>query len=63
MERKIIEKIETYMSIDIYDNGYAEETPFTMILDISNVKPGEIELEDERKMSYLWRKYSKSSEK
>lgn len=64
MERKIIKKIEPYMSVDFYEeedeNEDYEETPFSMIMDLSSMRPGELEIEDEIKRGYLWKKYKKN---
>jgi len=42
------------ISIDPY-----YECSFASTLDISDMTPGEIEIEDEIKMGYLWQKYKK----
>ena len=60
MERKSEETIEGYMSVDFHENQTSKEkSPFSLIMDISEIKPGELELEDEIKMGYLWEKYVK----
>jgi hypothetical protein len=62
LEKKIEETIEDYMSVDFDETESIEErSPFSLIMDLSDVKPGEIEIEDEIKMGYLWKKYSKKS--
>ncbi|MHA1687719.1 MAG: hypothetical protein ACTSUN_00020 [Promethearchaeota archaeon] len=59
MEKKVIKSIEKYMRTDFY----SEEKP-NLSNKISNYgflersEPGEIEIEDERKMRYLFKKYS-----
>ncbi len=35
----------------------SEENPSTLILDVSKITPGKIEIEDEIRMTYLWEKY------
>ncbi len=35
----------------------SEENPFALILDVSKITPGKIEIEDEIRMTYLWEKY------
>lgn len=58
MERKSEETIEGYMSVDFYENQTSKEkSPFSLIMDISEIRPGELELEDEIKRGYLWEKY------
>ncbi len=39
----------------------SEEIAFAAVLDVSNTVPGEIEIEDEIRMGYLWKKYSNLS--
>ncbi len=38
-----------------------ESTPYSLIMDLSNIIPGEIQIEDEIRMGYLRNKYKKSS--
>ena len=62
LERKVEETIKDYMTVDFYQTeSINEESPFSLIMDISDFKPGEIEIEDEIKMGYLWQRYSKKS--
>ena len=54
--------IEDYLIVDFYETYETKErSPFSLIMDLSDVKPGELEIEDEIKMGYLWKKYSKKS--
>ena len=39
----------------------SEKAPFSMVMDLSNVRPAEIEIEDEIRMGYLRMKYKKTS--
>ncbi len=53
------------VTIDFYeeDDEIEEESKenfISMIMDVSDIIPGEIEIEDEIKMGYLWRKHSKN---
>jgi len=58
MESETEETIEGYLSVDFYKNQTSKEkSPFSLIMDISEIRPGELELEDEIRMSYLWKKY------
>ncbi len=34
-------------------------SPFASVMDLSKIKPGEIEFEDEKKTNILWKKYRK----
>jgi hypothetical protein len=48
------------MSIDFYENMYPKmKSPTSLIMDISDLRPGEIELEDELNQRYLLLKYYK----
>ena len=54
------------LSADFYEEEKekAEDEPyhefsFANIFDISNIRPGEIEIEDEIKMGYLWARYKR----
>ena len=40
-----------------YHEEISEEISYSEIFDLSTISPGEIEIEDEIKMSYLWQKY------
>ena len=54
--------IEDYLTVDFYEIYETKErSPISLIMDLSDVKPAEIEIEDEIKMGYLWQKYSKKS--
>ena len=58
MESETEETIEGYLSVDFYKNQTSKEKlTFSLIMDISEIRPGELELEDEIRMSYLWKKY------
>ena len=60
VEKKIEETLEDFLIVDFYDTESVEEkSPFSLIMDVSDFKPGEIEIEDEIKMGYLWKRYSK----
>lgn len=62
LEKKIEETFDEYLTVDFYDTESIEEkSPFSLIMDVSDFKPGEIEIEDEIKMGYLWKRYSKKS--
>ena len=62
LERKIEETFDEYLTVDFYDEESIEEkSPFSLIMDVSDFKSGEIEIEDEIKMGYLWKRYSKKS--
>jgi hypothetical protein len=39
------------------------EFSYSNIFDMSNIRPGEIEIEDEIKMGYLWSRYGKKESK
>ncbi|TFG06702.1 MAG: hypothetical protein EU539_06900 [Promethearchaeota archaeon] len=61
MERNIQDKIESYMNVDFYENqSKSTKSPFSLILDISDIKPGEIEIEDEITRRSFWFKYYKN---
>jgi hypothetical protein len=54
------------LSADYYEEGKkkTEDKPFhefsyTHIFDMSDIRPGEIEIEDEIKMGYLWSRYGR----
>ena len=52
--------IEDYLTVDFYEIYETKErSPFSLIIDPSDFKPGELEIEDEIKMGYLWKKYTK----
>ena len=58
MESETEETIEGYLSVDFYKNQTSKEKlTFSLVMDISEIRPGELELEDEIRMSYLWKKY------
>ena len=60
MERNTEQKIEEYLNLDFYENQTQNnKSPFSMIMDISDIKPGEIEIEDEVNQRYLWFKHYK----
>ena len=60
LEKKIEETLEDYITVDFYETELIhEKLPFSLIMDISDVKPGELEIEDEIKMGYLWKRFSK----
>ena len=55
------------ISMDFYEEEEEEieekleENSFSSVMDLSNVRPAEIEIEDEIRMGYLRMKYKKSS--
>ncbi|MBA7683957.1 hypothetical protein ES703_92345 [subsurface metagenome] len=58
------------LSADFYEEEEkkAEDKPFhefsySSIFDMSDIRPGEIEIEDEIKMGYLWRRYGRHEPK
>ncbi|MBD3338353.1 MAG: hypothetical protein GF353_04560 [Candidatus Lokiarchaeota archaeon] len=58
MEKNVNNIIESYMNVDFYINKNKNKPmEISMILDVSDMKPGEIEIEDEIKTAYLWKKY------
>ncbi len=64
LEKKIEHVIEKYMNVDFYEDQESEnerenESPYSLIMDLSDIKPGEIEIEDEIKLGYLWIKHQK----
>ena len=62
LEKKAEETIEEYLSADFYENEtFKEKSPYSLIMDISDIKPGELEIEDEIKLGYLWKRYRKKS--
>ncbi|HEY0090769.1 MAG TPA: hypothetical protein VGB37_18100 [Candidatus Lokiarchaeia archaeon] len=62
MEKKNYEITEEYYTLDFYEKiNRKEKSPYSLIMDISDVIPGEIEIEDEIKEYTLWRKFSKIS--
>ena len=62
LEKKVEETIEDYITVDFYETDETKErSPISLIMDLSDVKPGELEIEDEIKMGYLWKRYSKKS--
>ena len=46
----------------IFDKPF-HEFSYSSIFDMSDVRPGEIEIEDEIKMGYLWRRYGRHEPK
>jgi hypothetical protein len=62
LEKKIEETLEDYLTVDYYKSEPIEkEAPLSLIMDVSDFTPGEIEIEDEIKRGYLWKKYHKKS--
>ncbi|MHA1147205.1 MAG: hypothetical protein ACTSR8_03075 [Promethearchaeota archaeon] len=54
------EKIEIpYWESPFNEFDENENHPIAMIMDLSDIRPGELELEEEIKMGYLWKKYKK----
>jgi len=52
--------IDDYLTLDFYEIYETKErSPISLIMDLSDFKPGELEIEDEIKMGYLWEKYRK----
>lgn len=64
MEKRYYEIMEEFYKLDFYEKTKGKEkTPYSIIMDISDVIPGEIEIEDEIKKYTLWQKFSKLQKK
>ncbi|MFX1392160.1 MAG: hypothetical protein ACFFAH_01170 [Promethearchaeota archaeon] len=60
MERKEEETLEEYINVDFYENQVShEKSPYSLIMDLSELEPDELEIEDEIKLGSLWERYSK----
>ena len=55
------EKIEEPYWQNPFDDDLEEMElhPIASIMDLSEIRPGELEIEEEIKMGYLWKKYRK----
>ena len=59
LEEKLEETNESILKLELEEEEESERMPFAMIMDLSDVVPGELELEDEIRMGYLRQKYKK----
>ncbi len=59
LEEKLEEINESILKLELEEEEESERIPFAMIMDLSDVVPGELELEDEIRMGYLRQKYKK----
>ena len=60
MERKEKETLEEYMNVDFYQSQVShEKSPYSLIMDVSEVEPDELEIEDKIKFGSLWERNSK----
>ena len=53
--------IDTYKQKEEEIEEEVEQSPYALIMDLSYIIPGEIQIEDEIRMGYLRNKYKKSS--
>jgi hypothetical protein len=53
--------VDPYMILDYYKEWDSNTAPVMVMKDDINENPGEIEIEDEKRLIYLWNKYKKSS--
>ena len=60
MERKEEETLEEYLNVDFYQSQVShKKSPYSLIMDVSEVEPDELEIEDKIKFGSLWERYSK----
>ncbi|MFX0058280.1 MAG: hypothetical protein ACFE85_13015 [Candidatus Hodarchaeota archaeon] len=59
--KKSAEKSDSEMILDYYKDWDSDKAPVMMFLDDYYDFPGEIEIEDQKKMGYLRKKYQKLS--
>jgi len=59
LEEKLEETNESIFKLEPEEEEESERMPFAMIMDLSDVVPGELEIEDEIRMGYLRQKYKK----
>ena len=59
LERHSNQIVENYYKLDFYREQYQKhKSPFSLIMDLSDFKPAEIEIEDDIKEYSLWNKFS-----
>lgn len=59
MEERLEKPDEPNIDLELDEEDDSERSPFAMIMDLSDIAPGELELEDEIRMGYLRQKYKK----
>ena len=60
MEKKTDQTNNENLTVDFYETeSIHKKPPFSLIMDISDDNPDELEIEDDIKMGYLWGKYRK----
>ena len=61
VKNELADDIESNSILEYYKDWSSDVAPIMMSFDISDAYPGRIESEDQKKMSYLRRKYQKLS--